>query len=196
MRKVGGMMMQSKHEWRTNMKIKLKEITAADKVNLDQQILDRLYTYKPYTNAETIGLTVAMKGEINTKEIIERAWSEGKRVAVPKCNPKTKQMTFYYLTEWDQLEIVYFGLEEPRPEKTEMCPPDEIELLLVPGLIFDRNGFRIGFGGGYYDRYLKDYSNSTVSLAYQFQVVENVPTETFDLPVEAIITDEQIVKVK
>ncbi|MYL63090.1 hypothetical protein GLW07_06950 [Bacillus hwajinpoensis] len=60
--------MQSKHEWRTNMKIKLKEITAADKVNLDQQILDRLYTYKPYTNAETIGLTVAMEHGVKVKE--------------------------------------------------------------------------------------------------------------------------------
>ena len=190
------MMMQRKHEWRTNMKTKLKELAAEEKLKLDQQILDRLYTYKPYTNAETLGLTVAMKGEINTKEIIEKAWNSGKRVAVPKCNPKTKQMTFYYLTEWDQLEKVYFGLEEPRPDKTEMCPPDEIDLLLVPGLIFDRNGFRIGFGGGYYDRYLEDYSNSTVSLAYHFQVVEDVPTETFDLPVEAIITDKQIVNIR
>jgi 5-formyltetrahydrofolate cyclo-ligase len=190
------MMMQSKHEWRTNMKIKLKQIRDDEKVQLDQQILDHLYTYEPYLKAETIGLTVAKKDEINTKKIIEKAWTCKKRVAVPKCNPETKQMTFHYLTAWDQLESVYFGLEEPRPDETEICPPEEIDLLLVPGLIFDRSGFRIGFGGGFYDRYLKRYKNATVSLAYHFQLVEKVPTETFDLPVETIITDEQIVHVK
>ncbi len=189
-------MMQSKHEWRTNMKVKLKEISADKKILLDEQIRERLYTYEPFKKAETIGLTVAMKGEINTKKIIEKAWTDGKRVAVPKCNPKTKQMTFRYLTEWDHLESVYFGLEEPRPDKTVVCTPEEINLLLVPGLIFDLNGFRIGFGGGFYDRYLQHYSNSTVSLAYQFQVVEKVPTESFDVPVEAIITNEQLVNVK
>ncbi|WP_226656921.1 5-formyltetrahydrofolate cyclo-ligase [Pseudalkalibacillus hwajinpoensis] len=188
-------MMQSKHEWRTNMKLKINEIRPEEKALLDQQILNRLYTYEPYNTAETIGLTVAMKGEINTKEIIEKAWTDGKRVAVPKCNPKTKQMTFHYLTEWDQLEKVYFGLEEPHPDKTALCPSVEIDLLLVPGLIFDRHGFRIGFGGGYYDRYLKRYTNSTVSLAYEFQLVEKVPTETFDLPVQAIITNDRIVNI-
>ncbi|WP_347549602.1 5-formyltetrahydrofolate cyclo-ligase [Pseudalkalibacillus hwajinpoensis] len=185
--------MQSKHEWRTKMKTRLSELTASEKELLDNDILERLFTYDSYLKAQTVGLTIAMKNEVNTQKIIERAWLDGKKVAVPKCDPKSKQMTFYYLTEWNQLETVYFGLKEPKPDKTYICDSRDINLLLVPGLIFDMQGFRIGFGGGYYDRYLQNYPNETVSLAYEIQVTEAVPTESFDLPVQALITNEQIV---
>lgn len=190
------MIVQSKHEWRTNMKARLNEITAHDKETLDKEIVERLFTYEPYLKAETIGLTIAMKSEVDTKKIIESAWADGKKVAVPKCNPKSKQMTFYYLTGWDQLETVYFGLKEPKPEETFICHSHEIDLLVVPGLIFDHKGYRIGFGGGFYDRFLQKYPNETVSLAYEFQLVDSVPVESFDLPVQSIITNEQILNVK
>ncbi len=190
------MMMQLKHEWRTKMKAQLGEISAEEREHLDNKVLEQLVTYQPYLNAGTIGLTVAMKHEINTTKIIERAWNDGKKVAVPKCHPESKQMIFHYLTNWNQLETVYFGLKEPKEEETPVCPNREIDLLLVPGLIFDRKGFRIGFGGGYYDRYLQEYSNETVSLAYEIQLVEAVPVESFDIPVQTIISNERIVTVK
>ncbi len=190
------MNVQSKHEWRTNMKARLNEITPNEKEKLDNEIKEQLFTYKHYLRSETIGLTIAMKNEVNTKSIIEAAWSEGKKVAVPKCDPKSKQMTFYYLTEWNQLETVYFGLKEPKPEETIICHTHEIDLLVVPGLIFDQKGYRIGFGGGFYDRFLQNYPNATVSLAYEFQLVDSVPVESFDIPVQAIITNEQLLSVR
>ncbi|WP_377888490.1 5-formyltetrahydrofolate cyclo-ligase [Alkalihalobacillus sp. R86527] len=184
--------MQTKHRLRTEMKNRLKELSDGEKRKRDDQLLEQLFTYEPYKRANTIGLTIAMKKEVDTRKIIEHAWSAGKKVAVPKCEPKDKTMTFRYLRSWDELETVYFGLQEPKPELTEECTPEQIQLLIVPGLLFDERGYRIGFGGGYYDRFLQKYSNKTVSLAYGFQLVKEIPVEPFDLPVGALITDETI----
>ncbi len=186
--------MQTKQMLRTNMKSRLKEMTNKEKVELDDRILENLFTYDPYKEAETIGLTVAMKNEVNTKKVIEHSWSVGKKVAVPKCHPEDKSMTFRYLNSWDELETVYFGLKEPKPELTKACEPKNIQLLVIPGLLFDENGYRIGFGGGYYDRFLQQYENQTVSLAYSIQLVEKLPVEPFDLPVETLITDKKILR--
>ncbi|MCA0986040.1 5-formyltetrahydrofolate cyclo-ligase [Guptibacillus algicola] len=184
--------MQTKHKWRTEMKDRLKELSEDEKSKYDHQLLEQLFTYEPYKSANTIGLTIAMKNEVDTRKIIEHAWSVGKKVAVPKCHPEDKTMTFRYLTSWNELETVYFGLQEPKPEVTEECSPEEIQLLIVPGLLFDERGYRIGFGGGYYDRFLQHYHNSTVSLAYDIQLVKELPVEPFDLPVGALITDKKI----
>lgn len=175
------------------MKSKLEELTESEKRSLDDRILNYLFTYDSYKSAKTIGLTIAMKNEVDTRKIIEHAWAQGKEVAVPKCNPEDKTMTFRYLTGWDEIETVYFGLKEPKPEVTKVCHPHEIELLIVPGLLFDKRGYRIGFGGGYYDRYLNQYPNKTVSLGYHFQLVEELPVESFDIPVQSLITDESII---
>jgi 5-formyltetrahydrofolate cyclo-ligase len=98
-------------------------------------------------------------------------------------------MEFRELRSLEDLENVYMDLYEPIVTKTEVVPSEKIDLLVVPGLVFDRSGYRIGYGGGYYDRYLAHFKGAAVSLAFNDQIGENLPHEEFDIPVEQVITE-------
>ncbi|PKJ56989.1 5-formyltetrahydrofolate cyclo-ligase [Bacillus sp. SN10] len=157
---------------------------------LSEQIAFSLYAQKEWAEAKTIGITLSMENEVNTYPIIEKAWEEGKKVVVPKCNKETRTMSFRQISNFDQLETVYMNLREPIPALTEEVNADEIDLQIVPGVAYTERGERIGYGGGYYDRYLVHYKGKTLSLAYSFQMVEHIPVEPFDKNVEKIITEK------
>ncbi|MBB6448260.1 5,10-methenyltetrahydrofolate synthetase [Geomicrobium halophilum] len=124
--------------------------------------------------------------------IMEKGWKQGKKVCVPKCFPAKKELQFYEIDGYHQLEDGFFDLIEPIPEKTDKKNKEEMDVLIVPGLIFDRRGYRIGFGGGYYDRFLSDFPNQTISLASSFQVRATIPACEYDIPVQQIITENEI----
>lgn len=157
---------------------------------LSEQIAASLYAQKEWVEAKTIGITLSMENEVNTYPIIEKAWGEGKKVVVPKCNKGTRTMSFRKISNFDQLETVYMNLREPIPALTEEVNADEIDLQIVPGVAYTERGERIGYGGGYYDRYLVHYKGKALSLAYSFQMVEHIPVEPFDKNVEKIITEK------
>ncbi|MEI5890518.1 5-formyltetrahydrofolate cyclo-ligase [Bacillus cereus] len=157
---------------------------------LSEQIAFSLYAQKEWAEAKTIGITLSMENEVNTYPIIEKAWEEGKKVVVPKCNKETRTMSFRQISNFDQLETVYMNLREPIPVLTEELDADEIDLQIVPGVAYTERGERIGYGGGYYDRYLVHYKGKTLSLAYEFQMVQHIPVEPFDKNVEKIITEK------
>ncbi|PFD84350.1 5-formyltetrahydrofolate cyclo-ligase [Bacillus anthracis] len=157
---------------------------------LSEQIAFLLYGQKEWAEAKIIGITLSMENEVNTYPIIEKAWEEGKKVVVPKCNKATRTMSFRQISNFDQLETVYMNLREPIPALTEEVNADEIDLQIVPGVAYTERGERIGYGGGYYDRYLVHYKGKTLSLAYSFQMVEHIPVEPFDKNVEKIITEK------
>ncbi|MED0931792.1 5-formyltetrahydrofolate cyclo-ligase [Bacillus mobilis] len=157
---------------------------------LSEQIAFSLYAQKEWAEAKTIGITLSMENEVNTYPIIEKAWEEGKKVVVPKCNKGTRTMSFRQISNFDQLETVYMNLREPIPALTEEVGADGIDLQIVPGIAYTGRGERIGYGGGYYDRYLVHYKGKTLSLAYSFQMVEHIPVEPFDKNVEKIITEK------
>ncbi|KGX88880.1 5-formyltetrahydrofolate cyclo-ligase [Pontibacillus litoralis] len=142
-----------------------------------------------WREANVIGCTISQAHEINTRPIIERAWKEGKKVVVPKCYPKERQLIFYKITSFDELESVYFGLKEPIIEQTTEWSKEHIDLMIVPGLMFDVKGYRVGYGGGYYDRYLVGYNGATVSLCTEHQLIEQVPFDSYDIPVQHLITE-------
>lgn len=157
---------------------------------LSEQIAFSLYAQKEWAEAKIIGITLSMENEVNTYPIIEKAWEEGKKVVVPKCNKGTRTMSFRQISNFDQLETVYMNLREPIPALTEEVGADDIDLQIVPGVAYTGRGERIGYGGGYYDRYLVHYKGKTLSLAYSFQMVEHIPVEPFDKNVEKIITEK------
>ncbi len=158
---------------------------------LSEQIAFSLYAQKEWAEAKTIGITLSMENEVNTYPIIEKAWEEGKKVVVPKCNKEARTMSFRKISNFDQLETVYMNLREPIPALTEEVNADEIDLQIVPGVAYTERGERIGYGGGYYDRYLMHYKGKTLSLAYSFQMVDHIPIEPFDKNVEKIITEKR-----
>ncbi|MGG0758546.1 5-formyltetrahydrofolate cyclo-ligase [Bacillus paramycoides] len=159
-------------------------------ITLSEQIAVSLYVQKEWIEAKTIGITLSMEHEVDTYPIIEKAWKEGKKVVVPKCNRGTRTMSFRQISNFEQLETVYMNLCEPIPMLTEEVDADKINLQIVPGVAYTQRGERIGYGGGYYDRYLVHYKGKTLSLAYDFQIVKHIPVEPFDKNVEKIITEK------
>lgn len=147
-------------------------------------------------NSKTIGITLSSFPEVETWSLINTLWNEGKKIVVPKCESKTRLMTFYEITSFDQLEIVYMHLSEPIPQQTIKVEKNQIDCLIVPGLAYDRQGFRLGFGGGYYDRFLVDYKKPTISLAFSKQLVEKIPRDDYDISIEKIITEHEIIQCK
>ncbi|VEF47798.1 5-formyltetrahydrofolate cyclo-ligase [Bacillus freudenreichii] len=172
------------------------ELQAMDRMTYEQfsyLIGNVLVETDDWKSSGTIGLTVSRFPEVDTWQLIRRGWEQGKIIVVPKCIPETKGMSFRRISAFTQLESSFFGLFEPIESQTEEISKDEIDLLIVPGLVYSRNGYRTGFGGGYYDRFLTDYHGKTVSLAFSRQLAKHVPVEEHDIPVDKIITEKGLI---
>ena len=172
----------------------LKGFSENEKEKTEIKLTKFLTASNIWKQAKTIGVTVSQGFEWDTKPIIEAGWMDNKTVAVPKCLPKEKQLTFYKLEAYNQLEVVYYNLLEPKPDETVKVSKQGIDVLIVPGLLFDKQGYRIGFGGGFYDRFLTDFSNTTISILHSKQLMEDIPREAFDIPVQFLITENGWIK--
>ncbi len=179
-----------KTEIRKTLIKKLAELSSETLQDYSERIEAALYNHPKWVKAKTIGVTVSRGNEVSTHQIIKKAWAEDKRVTVPKCVPLTKALDFRELRHFDQLESVYYGLMEPDPEKTASIDKSHIDLIIVPGIAYDPLGFRIGYGGGYYDRFLADYRGDVLAVAYSEQMIQRVPEEIHDKPVQTIITPD------
>ncbi|MEK8198829.1 5-formyltetrahydrofolate cyclo-ligase [Lysinibacillus sp. FSL M8-0134] len=178
---------------KTTLRNKVKEAlsTMTDNTYHSQSLaIVKKVLQEPYIiEANTIGLTISNKPEVDTFLLIEELWQLGKKVAVPKCHPKTREMSFYAIDSFAQLETVYMHLREPIPERCEFVDANEMDVILVPGVVFDRYGYRIGYGGGYYDRYVLNYKKGKLlSMLFDEQIIDRVPTEEHDCPVDIIVT--------
>ncbi|MFE8702469.1 5-formyltetrahydrofolate cyclo-ligase [Cytobacillus sp. FJAT-54145] len=183
--------MLSKKDLRKKLQSQLSSITKPQYEYLSYTISNNLFMNPVWQKSKVIGITISNPPEVDTFQIIRKAWEENKTVVIPKCDPKARVMNFRTLTAFNQLETVYSGLLEPIEEMTKETNSNEIDLLVVPGLAFTREGYRLGFGGGYYDRYLGSYNGKTVSLAFHQQILDHIPVEEHDLPVSQIITDQE-----
>lgn len=178
---------------KTTLRNKVKEAlsTMSDNTYHSQSLaIVKKVLEEPYIiEANTIGVTISNKPEVDTFLLIEELWQLGKKVAVPKCHPKTREMSFYAIDSFAQLETVYMHLREPIPERCEFVDANEMDVILVPGVVFDRYGYRIGYGGGYYDRYVLNYKKGKLlSMLFDEQIIDRVPTEEHDCPVDIIVT--------
>lgn len=127
--------------------------------------------------------------EVSTELIIKTSLSQGKALALPRCR-ENSQMDFYLVSDLSQLEKGSYGLLEPNPEKCPLVKDFAGSVCLVPGLVFDREGYRIGFGKGYYDRFLTDYQGITVGICYGKCIEDKLPRGYFDRPVDGVITEK------
>ncbi|WP_342541174.1 5-formyltetrahydrofolate cyclo-ligase [Heyndrickxia sp. FSL K6-6286] len=180
--------MMEKSELRKKYKKSLDTLNRCTYEQNSYVISKRLKELKEFKEANTIAITLSRFPEVDTWQIIRHLWDIGKQVAVPKCVPQTKEMVFKQITSFTQLESVYFGLYEPIDVASEIKKTD-LDLIIVPGLAFTKQGYRLGFGGGYYDRFLLKYEGSKISLAFSEQIKQNLPIEDHDIPVDIIITE-------
>lgn len=164
---------------------------AADKIEaLLQRTLYYLFNSKVWKDASVIAIFVSYKDEFSTREIIEAAWKQNRKVITPKViNLKERKMVFVPLCNWQELQEGFKGIPEPVSDE-EVCINSDV-LMLMPGLAFDRQGWRLGYGGGFYDTYLSSLSSRplTLGLGYSSQIVSRVPHDNFDVPIDGICSD-------
>ncbi|MDO5291830.1 MAG: 5-formyltetrahydrofolate cyclo-ligase [bacterium] len=186
----------AKQEIRHFIRSKKRELTQFDISKASKEIRDNLFTCSYYKNATALYTFVSYNQEVDTKEIIKRAIADGKRVAVPKV--QGKEIEFIYISSLEELKEGYQHILEPI-NNDWADPTKEISpLMLMPGLAFDHAGNRIGYGGGFYDRYLKKYQSASFykcALGYEFQLFDQFEPEEFDIPVDGIITPIEMVTV-
>ena len=148
----------------------------------------KLFQTEQYKDAMSVYAYLSFNQEVRTRPIIERAWADGKRVAVPKVIGD--DMRFIWLTDFSQLGEGYFGITEP--VANEPVADDPAALVLMPGLAFDPEGHRVGYGGGFYDRFLAaEPAHPLVALCYGFQLFDHLDTEEYDIPVHLVISDDR-----
>ncbi|MBF8808209.1 MAG: 5-formyltetrahydrofolate cyclo-ligase [Enterococcus lacertideformus] len=152
----------------------------------EQKIYHKLFQSKEWNQAQVVGLTIANTIEVSTKAIVETAMKEGKTVLAPKTFAN-RNMEFFKIDHTTIFERTNFGVLEPVSEIYFM--PEKIDLLLVPGIIYHTDGYRIGFGGGYFDRYLTNYSNQTCSLVFHEQINNQWTPESFDKKIQRLFID-------
>lgn len=148
-----------------------------------------------YKNAKRIMCFVSNGSEVDTHPLIDRAILDGKSIVVPITVSKTKELLVSDLFSLEELEVGFYNIEVPKEEFLRLVNPGTIDLVLVPGVALAKDGYRVGYGGGYYDRFLArlDSSVPKIALGFDLQVVDKVPTEHFDIPVDLIVTEKGII---
>ncbi len=153
-----------------------------------------LYSLSEYNNIKTLHIYVSsFCCEVNTYPIIEKLLNKGGRVIVPVVDNKNHLLMHSELKSLDSLKRSKLNIWEP--EEKHFVNPDNAGLIVVPGIAFDLKGNRIGFGKGFYDRFLVHIDAIKVALTYEFQIVENIPTTNNDIPVNIIITEKRIIRI-
>ncbi len=178
-----------KKQMRQQMIEQLKQMAPHTYQTRCEHMIERLLKEPSVMEGETIAVTMSAFPEVETRGLIEKLWEMGKKIAIPKCHPQTRAMQFYEITSFSQLETVYLHIEEPVPALCEEVGKEDIDTIIVPGVVFNKEGYRIGFGGGYYDRYLPGLKAAKLALAFDEQIVEYVPVDLHDIPVDVLITD-------
>ena len=176
-----------------------ENIDKESRYNMSARILDILCESDIYLAAKTIFVYVSVGSEVKTHNFIDNALSCGKRVVVPLCDKKTHKMDMYEIEGWTQLEPGAYNIPEPKRDLIasgviQKVIPTEIDLAIVPAVVFDKRGMRIGYGGGYYDRFLSEFKGVSVGVAYSQSVADILPTEDFDCGVDVIVCPEGMMK--
>ena len=184
------------------LKERLRKRVLAARMGLDrdlvkvsgQAILEQVLGLEAYRRAKLVHTYVSSKeNEVDTRTLIGACLAHGRRVAVPVVMPGTKTLAHALIDGLDQLVVGPWGLAQPDPATATWLPAEaRIDLVVVPGLAFDRRGHRIGWGGGYYDRFLAQVQAVKIGLCYDALVLDRIPGEPHDVPVDLVVAETAI----
>ena len=183
-----------KRRIRENCKSARKAMLPEQKILNDAAILSHLTSSNHYRNCKTLLCYVSTASEVDTRTLIERALSDGKRVAVPYCIDGTRDLHFYLIGGLHELIPRTFGVLEPVPEKSRKLVDFSASMCIVPGLCFDRAGYRLGYGGGYYDRFLNKYGGISVGICHHQFLRQHLVRGRYDVACQYIITESGIIR--
>ena len=180
-----------KHKIRTHIKEKIKTYSVLEKAEKSAIIKDRLFSEEAFKKAKLVMFYVSLKDEVNTLSMIDEAVKMGKRVCVPVILKEEKRLIAGEIRDREKdLERQHFGIHQPIAGHVREIPLENIDLVVVPGVAFDKNNVRLGRGHGYYDRFLCGLPKKTrtIGIAFDFQVLEYLPKDSHDVPVWKTIT--------
>lgn len=155
---------------------------------------NNLQQIEEFVNADTVLLYYPTKNEISPLPIFEICLKMGKTVAFPVCQKESTTLMFKKVTSLDMFSPSSFGIFEPN-EECEIIIPTEKTICITPALLFSKKGHRLGYGKGYYDRFLKDFNGIAVGFSYSDCVLDFIPHDTYDIPLDMIITESEVLKI-
>ncbi len=180
---------------RKEMIARRNSLTHKEVMEKSAVIQKRVLELSIYQKSRTIGLYASFNNEVSTSLIFDEALREGKKVLFPCIRRETKDLVFFPVQGMDELESGPFGVMAPPYREGGGSFIEEAGLLLIPGVCYDTKGGRLGYGGGFYDRSLSKVAELPfiAALAYEFQIVDEVPMHQHDIRVDAIITEQRVI---
>ena len=185
-----------KRELRAKYRRIRERMDRTQKQEWDHMIFYRLIEAPFYKQAKTLFCFVSTAIEVDTIAILKQAFADQKTVAVPKCMDHNGHMEFFIIHSLDDLRADMFGLLEPDPTQCEKASDYSDSLCILPAFAFDTEGFRIGFGKGYYDRFLQRFSGIKAGICYNNCMTNSLPHGKYDVPADFVVTPKYILTVK
>ncbi len=189
---------ERKNRIREKYKAMRREMEPGYKAECDARICKRFMSLATYRFADSLLMYAPIGAEVDVMPIAEDALKRGKTVAFPRCNETDHTMTYYIVTDLSQLTTGHYGIREPDPTLPVYDPAKrkgENAVCFVPALAFDRKGYRIGYGKGYYDRYLGGFGGARMGVGYNAFITDSLPKGRFDTAVDFIVTEKGVITV-
>ncbi len=172
-------------ELRSNIPEKVRKKKSCD-------ILSKILTLSAYNNCDTVLTYMSFGSEVDTEALILRALKDGKKVALPVSEYDSLQLSFYEISSLSELAAGYKGILEPPPCPDNLVRDFENAICIVPGLAFDKNGYRLGYGKGFYDRFLPSFTGTSVGIAFDECITDSVPIDSYDCKLDILVSDSDI----
>ena len=189
--------MVTKGELRAEAKRRLRALSDEERAQAEARLDGRVWEVPEVAGAGTLLVFADLPEEVSTDALALEGLRRGITIVYPRTEHETRTMTLHRVTSLDQLRTGRFGIREPVPELCPMVEPEAIDAVLVPGLAWDRRGGRLGRGAGYYDRLFGHaaWRGFRCGIFFAFQEVDQVPTEPWDVPLQAVVTDREVWRV-
>lgn len=176
---------------------KRKNLNKEKRAIYSNEIISKIFNSSYYKNAKTIMCFISFSDEVDTHEFIKQSIKDWKKIVVPITFPKTHELKPSLLKDFNELEPGFYNILTPKKEFERFIDPKDIDLVITPGVAFRKDGYRVGYGGGYYDRFLSKIPDTpTIGIAFDIQIVEDLPVDSYDIPVDYIYTEKNILTSK
>lgn len=186
-----------KNELRSEVLKRRDAIPPDLKARKDNAIRSTLLNLEEFMDAKSVLMYVSFRSEVDTIKELEDVICLNKKLVVPLVNNRDKTLTLYEIKDTSELEPGYMGIPEPNVGEDRKVDIKDVDIVIIPGTGFDPRGNRLGYGGGYYDRLLADAKNiPRVALAFEEQIVDEIPAEPHDMKMDVIVTDERVIRTK
>ena len=175
----------------------LREALKPEEISIkSHKIFQRLIGTSMYTESNNIFTYLNFRNEVKTDIIINHALLNNKKIYIPLCNNSIKEIVLCEMNDWNDLKPNKMGILEPISETIKIVNRKLVDMTIVPGAVFDRQGNRIGYGAGYYDKFFSSLKNDIlkIGICYSFQIVESISSSPHDVPMDYIITENEIIK--